>query len=69
EKVDGVSHQQVTVDLALGQTPDMPSRQGEFAVAAKFFYRVFFVDATVTRVPSAEEIAALEREFPGALIA
>ncbi|SDM12164.1 ATP-grasp domain-containing protein [Modicisalibacter muralis] len=69
EKVDGVSHQQVTVDLALGQPPDMPSRQGAFAVAGKFFYRVFFVDATVSRVPSAQEIEALEQEFPGTLIA
>ncbi|PMR67383.1 ATP-grasp domain-containing protein [Halomonas heilongjiangensis] len=69
EKVDGVSHQQVTIDLALGQRPDMPSRQGEFPMAAKFFYRVFFVDAVVTRVPGEAEIAALEAEFPGTLIA
>ncbi|MBZ9558912.1 MULTISPECIES: ATP-grasp domain-containing protein [unclassified Modicisalibacter] len=65
EKVDGVSHQQVTVDLALGQRPDMPHRQGEYAVAGKFFYRVFFVDATVVRVPDPDEIAALEARFPG----
>jgi biotin carboxylase len=32
EKVDGVSNQQVTVDLVLGKLPDMPSRHGEFAV-------------------------------------
>jgi hypothetical protein len=38
-------------------------------VAGKFFYRVFFVDATVTRVPSEEEIAELERDFPGTVIA
>ncbi len=69
EKVDGVSHQQVTIDLALGQRPDMPSRQGEFPMAAKFFYRVFFVDAVVTRVPGEAEIAALEAEFPGTFIA
>jgi len=69
EKVDGVSNQQVTVDLVLGKLPDMPSRHGEFAVAGKFFYRVFFVDAVVTRVPSKEEIAALQQEFPGTLIA
>lgn len=68
-KVDGVSNQQVTVDLALGKSPDMPWRHGEFAVAGKFFYRVFFVDATVTRVPSAEEIAALEQAYPGTRIA
>lgn len=69
EKVDGVSNQQVTVDLVLGKLPDMPSRHGEFDVAGKFFYRVFFVDAMVTRVPSEEEIAALQQEFPGTLIA
>lgn len=69
EKVDGVSHQQITVDLALGQLPDMPYRQGTFKVAAKFFYRVFFVDATVSRVPTEEEINALEKAFPGTVIA
>ncbi|MCG6659700.1 ATP-grasp domain-containing protein [Halomonas campisalis] len=68
EKVDGVSHQQVTVDLALGRRPDMPSRQGAFPLAAKFFYRVFFRDARVTRVPTVEEIAALKAEFPGSAI-
>ncbi|MBB3192381.1 ATP-grasp domain-containing protein [Halomonas cerina] len=69
EKVDGVSNQQVTIDLALGQRPDMPHRQGDYAVAAKFFYRVFFVDAVVSRVPSAEEVSALEADFPGTVIA
>ncbi|MCI0510790.1 ATP-grasp domain-containing protein [Chromohalobacter marismortui] len=69
EKVDGISHQQITVDLALGQLPDMPYRQGAFKVAAKFFYRVFFVDATISRVPTEEEIEALEKAFPGAVIA
>ncbi|MDR5859146.1 ATP-grasp domain-containing protein [Halomonas eurihalina] len=69
EKVDGVSHQQVTVDLALGRRPDMPHRGGDYAVAAKFFYRVFFVDAVITRVPSDEEIDALEADFPGSVIA
>ncbi|MFC0267637.1 ATP-grasp domain-containing protein [Kushneria aurantia] len=68
EKVDGVSHQQVTVDLALGQSPDMPHREGKFAVAGKFFYRVFFDDATVTRVPETQELEALTREFPGTVI-
>ncbi|MDR5892783.1 ATP-grasp domain-containing protein [Halomonas mongoliensis] len=68
EKVDGVSHQQVAVDLALGNLPDMPHRQGEFAVAAKFFYRVFFADATVIRVPSSAEVEVLQQAFPGTVI-
>ncbi|EPC02012.1 hypothetical protein L861_20380 [Litchfieldella anticariensis FP35 = DSM 16096] len=68
EKVDGVSNQQVTIDLALGKRPDMPSRQGKFSMAAKFFYRVFFTDAVVTRVPTTEELEALKAEFPGTMI-
>jgi len=69
EKVDGISHQQVTVDLGLDRRPDMPHREGSFGVAAKFFYRVFFTDATVARVPTPEEIAAVEAKFPGTKIA
>ncbi|MDN3521969.1 ATP-grasp domain-containing protein [Halomonas ramblicola] len=69
EKVDGVSNQQVTIDLGLGQRPDMPHREGEFPMAAKFFLRVFFVDALVTRVPTPEEVATLEADFPGCQIA
>ncbi|GGB23408.1 ATP-grasp domain-containing protein [Allosediminivita pacifica] len=56
EMVDGVSHQQVTVDLGLGRKPDMPHREGAHNVAAEFFYRVFFSDATASRVPSRAEI-------------
>ncbi|WP_373190701.1 acetyl-CoA carboxylase biotin carboxylase subunit family protein [Halomonas sp.] len=65
EKVDGVSNQQVTIDLGLGRRPDMPHREGAFPIAAKFFYRVFFSDAQVTRVPSPQEVRALEADFPG----
>jgi len=69
ESVDGVSHQQVTVDLGLGRKPDMPEREGESNVAAEFFYRVFFRDATVARVPSKAEIAVAEEQAPGTRIA
>lgn len=41
EKVDGVSNHQITVDLALGQRPQMPRGEGLFPRAAKFFHRVF----------------------------
>ncbi|MGJ7456715.1 ATP-grasp domain-containing protein [Halomonas sp. RA08-2] len=67
-KVDGVSHQQITVDLGLGQRPEMPHRDGQFPMAAKFFHRVFFTDAVVTRVPTCEELAAVEADFPGCMI-
>jgi hypothetical protein len=68
EKVDGVSNHQVTIDLALGQRPDMPSREGEFAMAAKFFSRVFFRDATVRQAPTPEIVAAIEKKFPGTIV-
>jgi hypothetical protein len=68
EKVDGVSHQQVTIDLALGRRPDMPWREGGYGVAAEFFYRVFFKDATVSRVPTPEEVKAAAAKVPGTTI-
>jgi biotin carboxylase len=68
EKVDGVSNQQVTVDLGLGRRPDMPHRQGDYPCAAKFFYRVFFRDAMVARVPSAEEFARAEAAAKGTVV-
>jgi len=68
EKVDGLSHQQVAVDIALGQCPQMPVGEGGYGCAAEFFYRVFFSDATVARVPRPEEIAAAAEKVPGTTI-
>jgi len=68
EKVDGVSHQQVTVDLGLGRRPQMPVRQGGYGVAAEFFYRVFFRNARVVSVPTPEELAAAAEKVPGTTI-
>ncbi|MGI8829032.1 MAG: hypothetical protein ACR2I5_04560 [Candidatus Limnocylindria bacterium] len=58
----------MTIDLALGRRPDMPSHKGEFAIAAKFFNRVFFRDATVSRVPTPAEIEAVETKVPGTIV-
>jgi len=69
EKVDGISHQQVTVDLSLGRRPDMPSGEGDYNVAGKFFYRVFFTDATVGSVPGKEELENAASKVPGTYIA
>lgn len=68
EVVDGVSHQQVTVDLGLGRKPDMPYREGDKAVAAEFFYRVFFRDATVARAPSRAELEVAAEQAEGTRI-
>ena len=68
EMVDGVSHQQVTVDLGLGRKPDMPHREGPEKVAAEFFYRVFFADAKVARAPSRAEIEVAAEQVDGTRI-
>jgi biotin carboxylase len=68
EKVDGVSNQQVTIDLALGTKPRMPAREGAYTVAAKVFHRVFVADATVTRAPTQAEIDAVCARVPGTLV-
>jgi len=69
EMVDGVSHQQVTIDLGLGRRPDMPHREGREKVAGEFFYRVFFTDATLARVPSRAEIEVAAEQVEGTRIA
>lgn len=37
EKVDGSSNQQVTVQVACGEKPDFPFREGQFNCAASSF--------------------------------
>ncbi|ELR66636.1 hypothetical protein C942_04334 [Photobacterium marinum] len=62
--VDGMSHHQVMLDLALGKEPDFPHRQGPYSYAAKFMWRIHS-DAFVVKVPSEQQIQAAIREFPG----
>ncbi|MFW6081994.1 MAG: ATP-grasp domain-containing protein [Desulfosalsimonas sp.] len=68
EKVDGQSNQQITVQVACGEKPDFPRRQGEFGCAAKFFWRIFSADAMVTRVPGEQEIKKVQKLYPGTVI-
>lgn len=63
----GASHHEVAIDIALGQRPDFPRPEGRYPMAGKFMPRVFG-DTAVTRVPSSEEIAALQRQFPELLV-
>jgi biotin carboxylase len=79
ELVDGTSHLQVMVDLALGRRPSEPfgpstssdadrrMRAGRYGAAAKFFLRAYR-DAVVEAVPTQEDIARLEAEAPGAVV-
>ena len=64
ELVDGAPNHQCMVRLALGMDPDLPYRQGDYAVAAKWFVRRF-TDGVVRSAPSDAELAELHRSIPG----
>ncbi len=66
EKVDGASHHEIMIDLALGQRPAFPHRQGAFGHAAKFFFRVH-KDGVITYAPTEQDIEQVQRLFPGTL--
>ena len=66
-KVDGSSNHEVAIDIALGEPPRMPHREGDFAVASQAM--IFHdEDAIVTRIPTAEDKAEIERRFPGTVL-
>ena len=67
EMVDGTSNKQAMVDVALGRKPVFPEGGGNFSLAAKFMLREHD-DAFVRRVPTDEEIAAIEADMPGCRI-
>lgn len=68
ELVDGVPNHERMLRLAFGEDPRLPEgTRGDYAVAAEWYYRRF-EDGVVDRVPTAEEVAALEESLPGVSI-
>lgn len=67
DKVEGVPHNEVMIDVALGRKPEYPLGQGAFRHAAKCMYRRYDCrdEQVVTRAPEPEEIATIEARFPG----
>jgi hypothetical protein len=65
--VDGASHQEVMVDLAIGQRPAFPSGEGPFRIAGKFMVR-FFTDGVIKAMPDEAEIARVEKRYPEARV-
>ena len=63
EKVNGVSHFSVVVDLALGCKPRTLPREGRWNVAAHFFHRAH-EPGRVTYVPSAHALARITARQP-----
>ncbi len=66
-RVDGVSNHEAMIDLALGREPRKPNRDGDYTMAAKWMWR-HFSDGIVKRVPTDEEVAAIEQRYPGTTI-
>jgi hypothetical protein len=65
--VEGASHQEIMIDLALGKKPEYPHGKGRYPMATKFMVRRYSGDAIVRRVPRREEIEALQKEVDGIL--
>ena len=61
-KVDGESHHKVMVELALGNRPAFPHRQGKYRIAAKFMWRVYS-NARVLSIPGSKQLEELHRQF------
>lgn len=64
EQVDGLPNHHCMIEFALGRVPTPPSRQGQYPMAAKWFYRRFS-DGLVRRAPTDAEIESVERDIPG----
>ena len=65
--VDGEFHHQIMLDVAMGQRPDFPHREGEHALAAKFMWRSHG-DAIVRRAPGAHDLDELRKAVSGAVL-
>jgi hypothetical protein len=67
QKVDGVSNHEIMLDVALGQDPWFPKRQGSFKMAGKFFLREY-KDKLITGTPTKDDLEELGRRIPGTLV-
>ncbi|MCH5375646.1 MAG: ATP-grasp domain-containing protein, partial [Planctomycetes bacterium] len=70
DKVEGVPHKEVMLDVALGRRPDYPARRGRFRYAAKFMPRLYgrHDGWHVRNVPGEDRRQEIERMFPGSEI-
>lgn len=64
EKVDGTNTFELLFALAVGERPEMQRGAGAFRRASSFPLRVF-QDRLVGRVPTVDDVAEIERRFPG----
>ena len=64
EKIHGVSHLSVGLQVALGLKPKPLEKKGAFNVAGNFMLRAFS-DGVVRSIPSEEQIQDVKARFPG----
>lgn len=64
EKVHGVSHHSIMLNLALGKKPKPLEYKGQFNKAANFMLRTFD-NGIVTKAPTPDEIKILKKFIPG----
>jgi biotin carboxylase len=67
EKVDGTSSYKAMLEIAVGTAPTFTRRKGEFKVAASCVLRSF-EDKKVVRKPTKEDVAAVRKKYPDALV-
>ncbi|MFO7966068.1 MAG: ATP-grasp domain-containing protein [Archaeoglobaceae archaeon] len=67
EKVHGVSHLSIMLQIALDKRPAPLERTGPFQVAANCMIRTY-ESGKLTRVPTQEELENIEKEAPGTII-
>ncbi len=67
EKVHGVSHLSIMLQIALGKRPAPLDRKGPFQVAANCMVRTY-ESGKLIRVPTQKEVENIEREVPGTVI-
>ncbi len=67
EKVHGISHHAVMLDVALGRKPKPMEYHGEFQRAGHFMLRTF-EDGLVKAVPSEQEIQRIAEQMPGTVV-
>ncbi len=63
EKVHGISHHDIMLNLALGKRPQALEYKGPFRIAGNFMLRTY-EGGRVRKLPAEQEIKALQHQFP-----
>ncbi len=63
EKIHGISHHSIMLNIALGRRPKALEYKGDFRIAANFMLRTF-EPGKVVEVPSEKELEILKEKYP-----